>query len=209
VLALIAGMSDVIGFLTFKIFTAHITGNLVVIAVLLVRGGPPNLAQVLTVPIFIVAVAALWAIARTSRIQGRPLARVYLLLQFLLFICVLIISVRYNPAANLHGVAAIVTPLLAVSAISCQFALLRITIPGAPSTAAMTGNTTNVILSFLDSISRGEPLAKEARARFKRTVAALAGFFVGCLAGAFAYSWLGDWAWSFPLVVAAFAVVLG
>jgi uncharacterized membrane protein YoaK (UPF0700 family) len=58
----------------------------------------------------------------------------------------------------------------------------------------MMRNTTNLILSFLDSISKGEPLAKEARQRFKRTVAALTGFFVGCLAGGLALSWLGDWA---------------
>lgn len=202
-------MSDVIGFLNFKIFTAHITGNIVVIAVLLVRGGPPNLAQVLTVPIFMVAMAACWKIAKTSRTQGRGLARVFLLLQFLLFACVLILSVRYNPAAHLDGAAAIVTPLLAVSAISCQFALLRITIPGAPSTAVMTGNTANLILSFLDSISKGDPLTKGAQERFKKTVAALTGFFVGCLAGALAFSLLGTWAWSFPLVVAAFAIAVG
>src|SRR5882672_9158370 len=52
-LSVIAGMVDVIGYLSLgKLFTAHVTGNLVVIAALLVRGGPPNLAQVLAVPVF-------------------------------------------------------------------------------------------------------------------------------------------------------------
>ena len=58
-LSVIAGMVDVIGFLSLgKPFTAHVTGNLVVIAALLVRGGPPNMAQILAVPVFIGAVGA-------------------------------------------------------------------------------------------------------------------------------------------------------
>jgi hypothetical protein len=40
-------MVDVIGYLSLgKLFTAHVTGNLVVNAALLMRCGPPNLAQV-------------------------------------------------------------------------------------------------------------------------------------------------------------------
>ncbi len=50
-LSVIAGMVDVIGFLKLGLFTAHVTGNIVVIAALLVRGGPPNLAQVLGAPV--------------------------------------------------------------------------------------------------------------------------------------------------------------
>jgi len=39
-LSTVAGMVDVMGFLSLgKLFTAHVTGNLVVIAALLVRGG--------------------------------------------------------------------------------------------------------------------------------------------------------------------------
>src|SRR6267378_4071834 len=66
----VAGMVDVIGFLSLGIFTAHVTGNLVVIAALLVRGGPPNIAQVLAVPVFIVGVAAVWLIAKASDRRG-------------------------------------------------------------------------------------------------------------------------------------------
>ena len=46
-LSVIAGMVDVIGFLSLGLFTAHVTGNLVMIAALLVRGGPPPMAQIL------------------------------------------------------------------------------------------------------------------------------------------------------------------
>src|SRR5262249_60674835 len=57
-LSAIAGTVDVIGFISLKLFTAHITGNLVVIAALLVRGGPPNRTQILPVPMFMIACVA-------------------------------------------------------------------------------------------------------------------------------------------------------
>src|SRR5882762_2999112 len=86
----VAGMVDVIGFLSLGLFTAHVTGNLVVIAALLVRGGPPNIAQILAVPVFMAAVAAVWFVAKASKRRGPALAKVLLAVHLLLLICVLI-----------------------------------------------------------------------------------------------------------------------
>ncbi len=207
-LAVVAGMVDVIGFLSLGIFTAHVTGNLVVIAALLVRGGPPNLPQILAVPMFIVAVAAVWLIAKTLDRRGPALAKPLLLVQFLLLTCVLIFSVIHHPAANPHGLMAGLAAMIAVSAMACQFALLRLTMPVAPSTAVMTGNLTNTVLSLLDTLSRSKPLMEGAPERLKNTLELVIGFFAGCLAGAAGVSWLGDWAWSLPVVLAGVAVAL-
>src|SRR5262249_57426536 len=65
-LSVIAGMVDLIGFLSLGIFTAHITGNIVVIGVLLVRHNRVHPAQILAIPVFILAVAATWLIAKAS-----------------------------------------------------------------------------------------------------------------------------------------------
>jgi len=65
-LSVIAGMVDVIGFLSLGIFAAHVTGNIVVIGALIVRHNRVNPAQILAVPVFILAVAATWLIARAS-----------------------------------------------------------------------------------------------------------------------------------------------
>jgi uncharacterized membrane protein YoaK (UPF0700 family) len=209
-LSVIAGMVDVIGFVSLKLFTAHVTGNLVVIAALLVRRGPSNMAQILAVPIFLFAVAAVWLIAKVSDRHGPALARPLLLVQFLLLACVLIFSVIYHPAANPHGLVAGIIAMIAVSAMGCQFALLRLAVPGgAPSTAVMTGNLTNMVLSLLDTLSGGEPLMKGPKERLEKTLQVVVGFFAGCLAGAAALSWLGEWSWSLPAVLAAVAVALG
>src|SRR5215470_17834446 len=102
-LSVVAGSVDVIGLLSLKLFTAHITGNIVVIAALLVRGGPPNVAQILAVPVFIVAVAAVGLIAKASKRRGTALARQLLLVQFILLSFVLIFAIIYHPEASPHG----------------------------------------------------------------------------------------------------------
>src|SRR5580704_7409749 len=75
-LSVIAGMVDLTGFFTLgHIFTAHITGNLVVAAAAAVNGGPSNLAQALAIPVFMAALALVWLIAQGSRRRGASLAR--------------------------------------------------------------------------------------------------------------------------------------
>src|SRR6266446_6929996 len=90
-LSVIAGMVDLTGFLTLgNLFTAHITGNLVDVGALVVRRGRINPPQILAIPVFMLAVAATWLLARASRRRGPSLMRLLLLIQFLLLAGVLI-----------------------------------------------------------------------------------------------------------------------
>jgi uncharacterized membrane protein YoaK (UPF0700 family) len=206
-LSIIAGMVDLTGFLTLgNLFTAHITGNLVVIGALLVRRGRINPPQILAIPVFILAVAAVWLLARASGKRGPRLLRLLLLVQFLLLTCVLIFSVITKPSANPHGLMAAIAAMMAVSAMACQFALLRLALPVAPSTAVMTGNLTNAVLSLLDTMSRSEPSKASDAARLRSSLLLLVGFFGGCVVAAAAVTYVGDWAWLFPMVLALVAV---
>jgi uncharacterized membrane protein YoaK (UPF0700 family) len=207
-LSAIAGMVDVIGFLSLGLFTAHVTGNLVVIAALLVRGGPPKMALILAVPVFMIAVAAVWLIAKASRRRGPALIRPLLVVQFLLLAAVLTFSVNKDPAANSHGLTAVVAAMIAVSAMACQFALLRLAVPGAPSTAVMTGNLTGGVLSLLDTLASSEPPLVPGAKELQKTLTLVGGFCAGCVAGVAAVSWLGDWAWSLPAALAGLALAL-
>jgi uncharacterized membrane protein YoaK (UPF0700 family) len=203
----VAGMVDVIGFLNLGLFTAHVTGNLVVIAASLVRGGPPNPAQIVAVPVFMGAVAAVWLIAKASGWRGLALVQLLLAVHFLLLTVVLIFSVVFDPAVHPHGLMAGIAAMIAVSAMGCQFALLRLAVPGAPSTAVMTGNLTNGVLMLLDVLSRGGTHV-EAKERLQKTVELLIGFCAGSILGAAAVSWLGPWAWSLPVALAGLAMAL-
>jgi uncharacterized membrane protein YoaK (UPF0700 family) len=208
-LSVIAGMVDLTGFLSLgNLFTAHITGNLVVVGSLVVRRGRINPAQILAIPVFILAVAATWLLARASGRRGPGLLRLLLLIQFLLLTCVLIFSVITKPSTNPHGLMASIAAMIAVSAMACQFALLRLTLPVAPSTAVMTGNLTNTVLSLLDTQSRTPPLMAGDAKRLTASLHLLIGFFGGCVVAAAAVTYLGDWAWSFPVVLAGVAIAL-
>lgn len=208
-LSVIAGMVDLIGFLTLgNIFTAHITGNLVLVAAVIVRGGPLNLAQALAIPVFMLAVAATWWVAKLSGMRGPRLTRLLLLIQFLLLAGVLAFSVLTKAAANPRGVMAAVAAMIAVSAMACQYSLLRLAMPRAPSTAVMTGNLTYAMLSLMDTLSRNQPLTDGATERLRRTLPLLIGFFGGCVVAAGAVALFGSWAWALPAALAGVAVTL-
>jgi uncharacterized membrane protein YoaK (UPF0700 family) len=205
-LSVIAGAVDVIGFLSLGVFTAHVTGNIVVIGALMVRHNRVNPAQVLAIPVFILAVAATWLIAKASGRRGTGLMRPLLLFQFLLITGLLIFSALTKPAADPHGSMATVAAMIAVTAMACQFALLRLSLPVAPSTAVMTGNLTNAVLGLVDASSRTQPLMESDSKRVTGALHLLAGFFVGCVLATAALMYLGDWAWSLPAALAAMAV---
>jgi uncharacterized membrane protein YoaK (UPF0700 family) len=208
-LSVIAGMVDLTGFFTLgNIFTAHVTGNLVVVAAEAVRGGPVRWAQTLAIPVFIIALAAVWLFARAFYRSRSQLARLLLLVQFLLLIALLGFSVITKSSANRHGLTAGIAAMIAVSAMACQYALVRLAVPGAISTAVMTGNLTNAVLSVMDVLSSGRALMNVDTNRLKRSLLLLGGFLLGCAVSAIAISWLGDWAWSFPLVLSGVAIAL-
>jgi uncharacterized membrane protein YoaK (UPF0700 family) len=207
-LSVLAGMVDVIGYLSLKLFTAHVTGNIVVIAAQLVYGGPPKMDTILAVPVFILAVAGVWISAQALKKRGPDLSRPLLLIQFLLLASTLIVAVIYHPGAHPSGLMADVTAMIAVSAMACQFSFLQLAMPGAPSTAVMTGNLTKTVLAFLETASDRQPLMADARAQLNKAIRQVIGFFVGCLIGAGAVAWFADWAWSFPVVLAGVALAL-
>jgi len=208
-LSVIAGMVDLTGFLTLgNVFTAHITGNLVLVAAVLVRGRPANVAQVLAIPVFMLAVAGAWLIARRVSNRGASVLPALLLLQFVLLATCFIFCVVTHPSRDPHGVSAGIAVMIAVSAMASQFALLRLTRPRAPSTAVMTGNLTNAVLSFMDATFESGSLAEEGARRLARSLRLLIGFVVGCvLAGIAVREWT-DWAWMLPSALAAVATVL-
>jgi uncharacterized membrane protein YoaK (UPF0700 family) len=208
-LSVIAGMVDLIGFFTLgSIFTAHVTGNLVLAAAAAVHGGPWNLAQALAIPVFMLAVAAAWLIARASSLHGAALIRLLLVIQFLLLLAVLVFSVTTAPSANPHGLMAGIAVMIAVCAMAVQYALLRLALPKAVSTAVMTGNLTNAVLSLMEMLSPQQPLMPVDRGRLKSSLRLLIGFLVGCSVAAAALPVLGDWAWSIPTALAAFAIAV-
>jgi uncharacterized membrane protein YoaK (UPF0700 family) len=208
-LSVIAGMVDLTGFFTLgHIFTAHVTGNLVVAAAAAVHSGPFNVAQALAIPVFMLAVAAVWLIAEASHRRGASLARLLLVVQTVLLAVLLIFSVITKPSDDPFGMTAGVAVMIAVSAIACQFALLRLAIPGAISTAVMTGNLTNAVLLLMGLLAKGRAFPSADANRLKISLRLLVGFLLGCVIAAVAVPLLRDWTWSLPVVLSGAAIAL-
>ena len=208
-LSVIAGMVDLTGFVNFHLFTAHITGNLVMVSALLVSGSRVSEAQFLAIPVFVVAVAATWLIAKASGWRGPRLLRLLLVAQFVLIMCVLIVSVITKPSTNPNALMGTIAAIIAVSAMACQFALLRLTMPVAPTTAVMTGNLTTIFLFLFDASAHSQLLMMRDTEKVRGTTYLLIGFLVGCLMSAVAIGFLGhEWAWAVPAVASAMAMFL-
>src|ERR1700721_1458177 len=85
VLSITAGSVDAIGFLGLGgLFTAHVTGNLVILAAHLASGGEAPVAPMLSVPVFVAALGLTRLLSSTLERIGFASLRPLLLLQFLL-----------------------------------------------------------------------------------------------------------------------------
>ena len=97
---------------------------------------------------------------------------------------------------------------MAVSAMACQYALLRLTLPGAISTAVMTGNLTNAVLSAMDLLAARNRLLPRDSTPLNHSLRRLLSFVLGCVVAAAAVSLMGDWTWSLPAALAGIAVAV-
>ncbi len=85
VLSTTAGAVDVIGFLTLGgLFTAHITGNVVIVAAHYVTGGFSQIGPLLAVPVFMAVLALVTLASGAIARAGSPPLRPLLLLQAIL-----------------------------------------------------------------------------------------------------------------------------
>src|ERR1700720_1445529 len=115
VLSTTAGAVDVIGFLAVGgLFTAHITGNLVIVAAHYVTGGFSQVGPLLAVPVF-VAVLGLGTLAAGAidRARGAPLP-LLLALQATLLAGFLGLGVGFGPFPNADSPLAVVAGMLGV-----------------------------------------------------------------------------------------------
>jgi uncharacterized membrane protein YoaK (UPF0700 family) len=147
VLSTTAGAVDVIGFLALGgLFTAHITGNLVVLLAHYITGNFGEIGPLLAVPIFIVVlgVVTLTFIRKPTSIARREL----LVVQVVLLACFLGFGAGFGPFPNPDSGMAVFVGMLGVAAMATQNAVVRFALPGAPSTAVMTTNIAQVTVDL-------------------------------------------------------------
>ncbi len=210
VLSIIAGSVDAIGFLGLGgLFTAHVTGNLVILAAHLVGGSGAPVAPMLSVPVFVAALGLTRLLAGALERTGFASLRPLLLLQLLLLVGFLVLCVSAGPRIDPNTTKAIIGGMLGVSAMAVQNALVQISLKGAPSTAVMTTNITRFMMDVGDVILGRRPAdVAKARDRAMRTWPAIVGFAVGCGLGATCEAAIGLRSLALPAGLALLALAM-
>lgn len=209
VLSTTAGAVDVIGFLGFGVFTAHITGNLVILAAHYVTGRFGEIGPILSVPVFMVVLGmvTLALVAKPTRVARRLL----LVLQALLLTAFLGFGVGFGPFPDTDTPVAVFVGMLGVAAMATQNAVVRLALPGSPSTAVMTTNTAQFAVEVA-RLNRGREQQTDlaqVRHRAELTLASILGFVVGLVLGAILQVHIGLWSLIFPVTLAALSIPLG
>lgn len=210
VLSLIAGSVDVISFLGLGgLFTAHITGNLVILAAHIVRGGSAALAPMLSVPVFIAVLGATRLLASGLEALGIASLKPFLGLQLLLLGGFLVLCADAGTPIDLDAPNAIVAGMLGVAAMAVQNALVQVSLRGAPATAVMTSNITRFVMD-VGTVLLGSDREQVANAHHRAQHAwpAIVGFAVGCAFGAICQAAIGLQSLVLPVGLALLALVL-
>jgi len=207
-LAFVAGFVDAAAFIALTgLFTAHVTGNFVLLGAELVSTSSGVVAKLLALPVFVLAVAATRLLALSLERRGAAPLRWLFGLEILLLAGFCFAGLALSPLGSPDGAAAVSVGMLGVAAMGVQNAIGRLGLPHLPATTVMTINVTQAVIDLVD-LARGA-VAPEgpARGRMRRMLPAVLAFAVGALAGAF-----GVAAWSFGClaipIVALGALVL-
>jgi uncharacterized membrane protein YoaK (UPF0700 family) len=211
VLSMTAGAVDVIGFLALGgLFTAHITGNLVIVAAHYVTGGFGQVAPLLAVPVFMAVLGLVTLASGAIASAGWSPLRPLLSLQAALLAGFLGLAVGLGPFPDADSPMAVLAGMLGVAAMATQNATVKLAIKQSPSTAVMTTNITQLTLD-LATIIRGRAEPEElahARHRASMTFPCIVAFVVGCASGAALEVNFGLWALALPVILSVLALAL-
>jgi len=211
VLSVIAGSVDAISFLGLGgLFTAHVTGNLVVLVAHLATGSRAPVANILSVPVFVAVLGLTRLLADVLEKIGLVSLRPLLLVQLLLLVGFLALYASAGPRLEPHATRAILAGMFGVSAMAVQNALGQISLKGVPSTAVMTTNITRFMMDIGEvMVGRNLSDVAKARDRARLTWPAIVGFAIGCGLGAACETAIGLMSLALPVGLAVLAVALG
>jgi uncharacterized membrane protein YoaK (UPF0700 family) len=211
VLSVIAGSTDTIGYLGLHgLFTAQITGNLVILAAHITTGNAAITALLLAVPVFMLVLLATSVLTTVLQHRHLPTLAPLLALQLLLLISFAALCVTAGSPFDLRSPRGVLTGMSGVAAMAVQSALVQTALSGTPATLVMTTNVTNFVLAlgqWLVPLRAGA--RAEAHRKAMRILPVIVGFIFGCALGAGAENVYGLRALGLPVALALLALLMG
>ncbi|QJD93783.1 DUF1275 domain-containing protein [Duganella dendranthematis] len=187
-LGFLAGYVDTLGFVgLFGLFTAHVTGNFVLIGRAVIEPSQAIGIKLLVFPVFILFVAmARLAIVHWDR-SGSKTLRNSFLFQLFMMIATVICAWQAAPIVEASAPLTLLTGSLCAGAMAIQNAYGKLLLSKTSATTVMTGNVTGLVIELVDSM-RGDP---DAIGRCKKLTWPVIAFAVGCMSGALAFVQFG------------------
>lgn len=185
VLSATAGATDAIAFLALDgLFTAHITGNIVLLASQVVTHGNADIAELISVPVFmlVLTLARLLGLALAHWGEDKPLDTL-LLLQVALLLGFFLLGLRLGPDFDPNAPVPLIAGMLGVAAMAVQNALVQTELPGAPTTAVLTTSITRFTIAMIDAIAAPTAERDVARGKVAMLLPPILGFLAGCTGG--------------------------
>lgn len=199
-LGFVAGYVDTVGFVAlFGVFTAHVTGNFVLIGSALAQSSGSVLLKLLVFPAFIVAVVCTRLVVLKLQRRNLPALRTLLILQGLLLVGFLLLGLAASPVRSADEPLAIWAGMVGAAAMGVQNAGARLVLGSLAPTTVMTGNVTQLVIDTLDLALGGKDSA--LLQRVWKSLWPTLSFGLGAVVGALAYVGAGFVALLLPIGV--------
>lgn len=200
-LSFLAGYVDAVGFMAlFGLFTAHITGNLVLLGAELAT--PEHtfpLLKILAFPAFIVGVALATMIASACEKKERNALIVLYVVEMMLLTAFMLTGLIAGPIEENMSSAAIFAGVMGTLAMGVHSACGRLLLPDLAPTVMMTGNVTQLVVEFFQLLKEGGN--KAALNKCAKYLWPIILFGTGSLIAAFAYLRFGFHALWLPIAL--------
>lgn len=194
-----AGFVDTCGFVAlFGLFTAHVTGNFVLIGATLASSRPGIIAKLLAFPEFVVVVATMQLVLHHRKRSGRDPKQLMLCGQAVVLTLFLGVGVWASPVRDADSGIALLIGLFGVSAMAIQNVASRTVFANLAPTTVMTGNVTQTVMDAVE-VALGADAAA-AKARLRKMLPPICGFATGAIAGGLGFVHLAFWCLIAPVL---------
>lgn len=199
-LAFVAGFVDVVGFVAlFGLFTAHVTGNFVILGSQVVHAQPGLFAKVLALPVFAAVVALVRLVVIFHERRAWHPARTLLAVETVALVLFMWGGIVISPVTDPDALAPVLVGMAGVTAMAVQNAAGRLVFAAHAPTTIMTGNTTQVVIDLID-MHRGAPeMRAKARQRLQLMLPSIVAFACGAAAGAYGFLFAAFWCLLAPI----------
>ncbi|PIF11662.1 YoaK family protein [Janthinobacterium sp. 13] len=207
-LGFLAGYVDTLGFIAlFGLFTAHVTGNFVLIGAALADASRASiLLKFLAFPAFIAGVAVTRLMVLAVERRAGPSLTLAMLLQWALLAGFMVFGCLAEPIGKDVSSMAMVAGLLGTAAMGVHSATSRLLLAHLAPTSMMTGNVTQIVIDTVDVLRGAADGATHARCG--KFFWPLLAFALGAIAAAFGYLAVGFVALAVPLILLGALIVV-